>query len=73
MMSESHQKENSESNLIDSHSVDLTVIHEAARCIGSEGSSHEAVNKILRLISEIVGLNRGRVLLPDDATGLGYV
>ena len=32
-------KENSESNLIDSHSVDLTVIHEAARCIGSEGSS----------------------------------
>jgi Nif-specific regulatory protein len=66
---ESSQIEHSESNLIGSHSVDLTVIHEAARCIGSEGSSQEAVNKILRLISEMVGLNRGRVLLLDDATG----
>ena len=47
----------------------MTVIHEAARCIGSEGSSQEAVNKILRLMSEMVGLNRGRVLLPDEATG----
>ena len=61
--------ENIEANSIGNHSVDLTVIHEATRCIGSEGSSHEAVSKILRLISEMVGLNRGRVLLPDDATG----
>ena len=65
----SSRAEHSESELISNHSVDLTVIHEAARCIGSEGSSQEAVNKILRLISEMVGLNRGRVLLPDEATG----
>ena len=66
---ESSKIEHSEPNLIGSHSVDLTVIHEATRCIGSEGSSQEAVNKILRLMSEMVGLNRGRVLLPDEATG----
>ena len=66
---ESSRIEHSEPNVIGSHSVDLTVIHEAARCIGSEGSSQEAVNKILRLMSEMVGLNRGRVLLPDEATG----
>jgi len=66
---ESSSAEQSESELISNHSVDLTVIHEAARRIGGEGSSQEAVNKILRLISEMVGLNRGRVLLPDAATG----
>ena len=66
---ETSRIEHIEPNLIGNHSVDLTVIHEAARCIGSEGSSQEAVNKILRLMSEMVGLNRGRVLLPDEATG----
>ena len=66
---ESSRTEHSESEFISNHSVDLTVIHEAARCIGSKGSSQDAVNKILRLISEMVGLNRGRVLLPDKATG----
>ena len=47
--------------------TDLTVVQEAAKLIGLSGSPGSAINGILRLISEMLGLNRGRVLLsrPD--------
>ena len=55
--------------IVSNYSVDITVLHEAARCVGSATDSRESVNKMLRLMSEMLGLNRGRVLLKDEATG----
>jgi Nif-specific regulatory protein len=48
--------------------TDLTVVQEAAKLIGHSGAPDSAVNGILRLMSEMLGLNRGRVLLssPDQ-------
>ena len=48
--------------------TDLTVVQEAAKLIGHSGSPDSAINGILRLMSEMLGLNRGRVLLsrPDQ-------
>jgi Nif-specific regulatory protein len=42
---------------------DLSVVHEAAKLIGNSESPELAITSILRLISQILGLNRGRVLL----------
>ena len=55
--------------IVSNYSVDITVLHEAARCVGSATDSKESVNKMLRLMSEMLGLNRGRVLLKDEETG----
>ncbi len=58
---------NIKSNLIKSEDTesDLAVIHEAAKLIGSAESPTVAITSILRLISQMLGLNRGRVLLPS--------
>ena len=56
-------------DIVSNYSVDITVLHEAARCVGSATDSKVSVNKMLRLMSEMLGLNRGRVLLKDDTTG----
>jgi Nif-specific regulatory protein len=47
--------------------TDLTVVQEAAKLIGHSGSPDSAISGILRLMSQMLGLNRGRVLLsrPD--------
>ena len=55
--------------IVSNYSVDITVLHEAARCVGSATDSKVSVNKMLRLMSEMLGLNRGRVLLKEDTTG----
>ncbi|MFP1682951.1 sigma 54-interacting transcriptional regulator [Alloalcanivorax sp. C16-1] len=49
--------------------VDLTVLREAARLIGRAESPELAISGILRLLSQMLGLNRARVMLPriDDA------
>jgi Nif-specific regulatory protein len=47
---------------------DLLVIDEAAKLIGQSAETEHAINATLRLLSQMVGLNRGRVLLPDPAT-----
>jgi Nif-specific regulatory protein len=44
---------------------DLFVIHEAAKMISHSESPELAITNILRLLSQIIGLNRGRVLLPS--------
>ena len=44
--------------------VDLTVLREAARLIGRAESPELAISGILRLLSQMLGLNRARVLLP---------
>ena len=43
---------------------DLTVINAAAKLIGQSATPEVAIGSILRLISQMLGLNRGRVLLP---------
>ncbi|MBU60143.1 MAG: sigma-54-dependent Fis family transcriptional regulator [Alcanivorax sp.] len=44
--------------------VDLTVLREAARLIGRAESPELAISGILRLLSQMLGLNRARVMLP---------
>ena len=55
----------------DVEDIELLVIHEAARLLSHAATPELAINGILRLMSQMVGLNRGRVVLPDalDATG----
>lgn len=44
---------------------DLTVLHEAAKLIGHSDTPEIAITGTLRLMSQMLGLNRGRVLLPS--------
>jgi len=46
---------------------DLTVINEAAKLIGQSATPEIAIGGILRLMSQMLGLNRGRVLQPLPA------
>ena len=48
----------------DNEKVDLSVLHEAAKLIGQSDSPEIAIGNLLRLMSQMLGLNRGRVLLP---------
>ena len=54
----------------DKGAADLTVLHEAAKLIGHSGTPEIAITGTLRLMSQMLGLNRGRVLLPSAADGL---
>lgn len=54
----------------DRGAADLTVLHEAAKLIGHSGTPEIAITGTLRLMSQMLGLNRGRVLLPSTADGL---
>ena len=45
---------------------ELLVVQEAARLITRSSDPAPAVQGILRLLSQLLGLNRGRVLLPDS-------
>ncbi len=49
---------------------ELLVVQEAARLITKSSDPEPAIRGILRLLSQLLGLNRGRVLLPcpDDGT-----
>ncbi len=50
--------------------AELLVVQEAARLITKSSDPEPAIRGILRLLSQLLGLNRGRVLLPcpDDGT-----
>ncbi len=48
---------------------ELLVLQEAAKLITKSTDPKPAIQGILRLLSELLGLNRGRVLLPEDETG----
>ncbi|HEY7775596.1 MAG TPA: sigma 54-interacting transcriptional regulator [Kineobactrum sp.] len=54
----------------DTGAVDLTVLHEAVKLIGQPDAPDVTITGTLRLMSQMLGLNRGRVLLPwsDDNT-----
>ncbi|MGM0571763.1 MAG: sigma 54-interacting transcriptional regulator [Pseudomonadota bacterium] len=54
----------------DTGAADLTVVQEAARLIGQSATPGLAITGTLRLMSQMLGLNRGRVLLPSDEDGL---
>ena len=43
---------------------DLMVVHEGAKLIGQAATPEIAITSLLRLMSQMLGLNRGRVLLP---------
>lgn len=45
---------------------ELLVVQEAARLITRSSDPQPAAQGILRLLSQLLGLNRGRVLLPDE-------
>jgi Nif-specific regulatory protein len=46
--------------------VELLVIYEASRLFSQAHTPEIAINGILRLMSQMVGLNRGRVVLPGE-------
>ena len=48
---------------------ELLVLQEAARLITRSTDPRPAVQGMLRLLSELLGLNRGRVLLPNENSG----
>lgn len=54
---------NSEETTIES---DLLVIQGAAKVIAKEEDPGPAILSILRMMSQLLGLNRGRVILPDN-------
>lgn len=53
--------------------ADLLVIHEAARLLAHATTPDIAVTGILRLMSQMVGLNRGRVVLEDPVSGALHI
>jgi len=48
---------------------ELLVVQQAARLITHSPDPEPAIQGILRLLSEILGLNRGRVVLPNSQSG----
>ncbi len=53
----------------DTSESELLVLQESARLITRSADPKPAIQGILRLLSELLGLNRGRLLLPDAETG----
>jgi len=49
--------------------ADVIVIEQAAKLIAHSTEPDYAIQNILRLLSQMLGLNRGRVLLADEQTG----
>lgn len=45
---------------------DLVAIHEAAKLVSRSLSPDFTINSLLRMMSQMLGLNRGRVLLPEE-------
>jgi Nif-specific regulatory protein len=58
--------QSSESSILES---ELLVVHEASKLITKYAEPDPAIQGILRLLSQLLGLNRGRVLLPDIQNG----
>ena len=48
---------------------EMLVLREASKLVGHNHPPGFAIDRILRLLSELLGLNRGRVLLPEAETG----
>jgi Nif-specific regulatory protein len=57
------------SSLTETTENDLLVVEEAAKLIGQSADPEHAIIATLRLLSQMLGLNRGRVLLPESMTG----
>lgn len=53
--------------------VDVVVIEQAAKLIAHSTEPDFAVQSILRLLSQMLGLNRGRVLVPDEQSGILHI
>ncbi|MFA9461610.1 sigma 54-interacting transcriptional regulator [Thiohalorhabdus sp. Cl-TMA] len=47
---------------------EMLVLREASKLVGHSHPPGYAIDRILRLLSELLGLNRGRVLLPEPET-----
>ncbi|MBS3799819.1 MAG: sigma 54-interacting transcriptional regulator [Thioalkalivibrio sp.] len=48
---------------------EITLLLEVAKLIGRSGDPDAAIYRILGMMSQLLGLNRGRVLLPDPDSG----
>ena len=55
--------------IVNTPESELLVVQEAARLITRSTDPEPAIQGILRLLSQLLGLNRGRVLLPNSETG----
>jgi Nif-specific regulatory protein len=52
---------------------DVVVIEQAAKLIAHSTEPEYAIQSILRLLSQLLGLNRGRVLIPDEHSGVLHI
>jgi len=52
---------------------DVVVMEQAARLIAHSTEPEFAIQNILRLLSQLLGLNRGRVMLPDEQTDVLHI
>ncbi|MHB1677152.1 MAG: sigma-54 interaction domain-containing protein [Sulfuriferula sp.] len=52
---------------------ELLVIREASALMGKSQDQHYVIREILHLLSELLGLNRGRVILPDPESRELYI
>ena len=59
----------SSQNLQSTPESELLIVQEAARLITKSNNPRPAILGILRILSQLLGLNRGRVLLPTPETG----
>nr|WP_018873311.1 sigma-54-dependent Fis family transcriptional regulator [Thioalkalivibrio sp. ALJ16] len=48
---------------------EITLLLEVAKLMGRSGDPDAAIYRILGMMSQLLGLNRGRVLMPDPDTG----
>lgn len=60
------QRNSSEENLADQEQL---LIRESIRLLSRTPDTPTAIREMLHLLSELLGLNRGRVVLPDNARG----
>jgi Nif-specific regulatory protein len=58
-----------EKESLNSIESELLVVRQAAQLITRSSDPKIAIQGILRLLSELLGLNRGRVILPEEETG----
>lgn len=46
--------------------IEMLLLHETMKKIGKDGKPDAAINTMLHLMSELIGLNRGRIVLADS-------
>jgi Nif-specific regulatory protein len=55
------------------HTQELLLLEQVMRLVGKGLLLDRILHEMLHLMSEMLGLNRGRIVLSDDDTGMGRI